>query len=98
MAEYANAPYAQAAAAVNEDGVLQHGKGVVDVKRSGAGRYSVTLESHIDATRTVPQVSLNQSADWQGEIYVKIIDSSTIGVLTGANGSAADEPFYLLVP
>ncbi|WP_431887888.1 hypothetical protein [Nocardiopsis alba] len=98
MAEYANAPYAQAAVAVAADGSVHHGKGVIDVKRTEAGRYSITLESHIDATRTVPQVTLNQSADWNGEVYTKIIDSSTIGVLTGANGSAADEPFFLLVP
>ncbi|WP_433696648.1 hypothetical protein [Nocardiopsis sp. CA-288880] len=98
MAEYANAPYAQAAASVAGDGTLNHGKGVTEVKRTGAGRYSVVLEAHIDATTTVPQVTLNQSADWKGEVYTKIIDSSTIGVLTGTNGSAADEPFFLLVP
>ncbi|MFD3686713.1 hypothetical protein ACFWTE_18050 [Nocardiopsis sp. NPDC058631] len=88
----------QAAAAVAKDGTLQHGKGVVAVHRTGAGRYSITLESHINATGTVPQTTLNQSADWRGEIFTKIIDNFTIGVLTGVNGAAADEPFYLLVP
>ncbi|NYI97506.1 hypothetical protein HNR12_003783 [Streptomonospora nanhaiensis] len=32
------------------------------------------------------------------EIYTQFIDGSSVGALTGVDGSAADEPFYPLVP
>ncbi|WUI01455.1 hypothetical protein OHR68_06430 [Spirillospora sp. NBC_00431] len=98
MAAKTIAPYAQAAAYVSKDGTVQHSKGVVSVQRTDAGRYTITLEDGIDAEKSAPQATLQQSADWKGEIFVKVTATNTVGVLTGVNGSAADEPFYFMLP
>ncbi|GGQ32149.1 hypothetical protein [Streptosporangium pseudovulgare] len=92
------APYAQAAAVVAADGSVPRSKGVTSIVRTGPGRYTITLPSDINAEESVPQVTLNQSADWKSEIYAKVVNASTITVLTAANGAAKDEPFYFLLP
>ncbi|MER5648670.1 hypothetical protein [Streptosporangium sp. NPDC002524] len=98
MTDKLTAPYAQAAAVAAKDGSLARAKGIVSLQRTGAGRYTVTLEPHVNALESVPQATLNQSADWNSEIYAKVVNASTVAVLTGVNGTATDEPFFLLIP
>ncbi|MFF0967907.1 hypothetical protein ACWDQO_16715 [Streptomyces sp. NPDC003703] len=102
MAGTVIAPYAQVAAVVNKDGTVVRSKGVVEIKRTGAGRYSITVSDDIALDKSVPIVSLRQDADWGSEIYTRVPNGAdvdlTFSVLTGVNGTATDEPFHVIVP
>ncbi|SEE50561.1 hypothetical protein SAMN05216483_6438 [Streptomyces sp. 2131.1] len=75
---------------------------MVEIKRTGAGRYSVTVNEEIALDRSVPVVCLRQDADWGSEIYTRVPDGAdvdrTFSVLTGVNGTATDEPFHVIIP
>ncbi|WP_031168451.1 hypothetical protein [Streptosporangium roseum] len=83
---------------VAANGSLVRGKGIASIQRTGPGRYTIAMESDINAEESVPQVALNQSADWRSEIFAKVVNASTTSVLTGANSSASDQPFYFRLP
>ncbi|MFE6662985.1 hypothetical protein ACFVFH_05385 [Streptomyces sp. NPDC057697] len=102
MADKAFAPYTQAAAVVNKDGSVVRSKAVTEVKKVGKGDYRIIVDADIPLGRAVPIATLNRSAHWGSEIYVKTTDTSgsdhTFQVLTGVDGAASDQPFHVIVP
>ncbi|MEW9556435.1 hypothetical protein [Nonomuraea sp. NPDC050783] len=98
------APYAQATAQVNANGTITNSKNVTGVTKVSTGKYCVQLHPDINAARAVPIATLRSTADWRSEIYTNVESSTCSGhpnsifVYTGQNGTAADEPFFLLIP
>ncbi|MFJ4804291.1 MULTISPECIES: hypothetical protein [Streptomyces] len=97
------APYAQAAATVGKEGnIIQKTNTVASVSKVATGGYCVVLTSGIDAAKAVPAATLSNSANWNSEIYVarnhSSCPSNSIRVTTGTDGTAKDQPFYLVIP
>ncbi|MCE3034176.1 MULTISPECIES: hypothetical protein [unclassified Streptomyces] len=97
------APYAQAAAQVDRDGALaQHTNTVESVTKAGTGLYCVKLASSIDAARSIPEATLSDRANWGSEIYARLnagtCPENSVRVTTGTDGTAKDQPFFLVIP
>lgn len=104
VADTAYAPHARAAALVNRDASIVKSTGVEAVTKASTGIYCIRLDPRINATEAVPVATLENGANWGSEIFI-YRDSSACGtparhvrVLTGLNGAASDQPFYVVVP
>ncbi|MDH6629351.1 hypothetical protein M2271_007187 [Streptomyces sp. LBL] len=94
------APYARAAVHAQGNGTPLRWKNVTNVTRTGPGRYTVILASHIDTTTAICQVTADRGANWNTEVYYSVDTTNnnhTVQVLTGTNGAATDNPFHLVV-
>lgn len=100
----ASVPYAQAAAVINADGTVQHAHGVVEVRRTADGCYSVEVSPTVDLARGVPLACLigQTDASVPSQIYVNPHESGgdphMFGVTTYAGAARADSPFTVIVP
>ncbi|MFE7842181.1 hypothetical protein ACFU53_40830 [Streptomyces sp. NPDC057474] len=99
----ANAPYAQAAAVVNEDGTIVRAQGVAEVRRIADGSYVVRVSKGIDLEKGVPVVCLIGRTDSSvpGQIYVNLHDTGgdphTFGVMTYAGAARVNSSFTVIV-
>ncbi|MFE6200679.1 hypothetical protein [Streptomyces sp. NPDC057838] len=99
MADKIYAPYARAAAVVAADGQLRKQKNVVQVQRTGTGRYRLTVPETIDLPTAAMHVTADAGADWGTEVYVRPVKdhNHTAEVLTSKSGVATNEPFHFSV-
>ncbi|MFC5828784.1 hypothetical protein [Nonomuraea insulae] len=100
----APSPYAQAAAAVQRDGTLDHGKNIVSVTRWGTGRYCVRVGADIDLSKEVVQVTPWRDYNKTYGIWTphshcnNQINTILVAVNESDTKQAADAGFYLTIP
>ncbi|WP_329251837.1 hypothetical protein OG417_07855 [Actinoallomurus sp. NBC_01490] len=88
----------QVAATIGADGGIWFNSGIASVTHNEPGRYTLHLVEGAWKRFSVPLATLEKTADWHGEIYARVYDSSAIEILTGANGEASDQPFHFVLP
>ena len=82
-------------AQVSSAGVLLRGFNVSAASRTAAGNYSLTLENAVGEAVCVCNVL--RSSSLVGLVAVGSASGVTAQVVTGANGTGADAPFYVQV-